>query len=85
MTGLGITLLFTSAICVILALFGFMFPDSLRLKSRGASVVGFGGIAIILFGLTIMVAPKKNNGDNIQLELPDPAAAMEATQPKQGA
>jgi len=76
MTSLSITLLVVSAICAVLALVGFLFPNAVHQKSRAASVVGFGGLAGILFGVMFLVAPNKSNQAEVSLQLPSPQAAV---------
>jgi len=76
MTSLGITLLLASAISLTLALIGFLFPNILKQQSRAASLVGFGGLATIMFGLMFLVAPKKSNDAEMKLQLPAPQAAI---------
>lgn len=76
MASFGVTLLIISVISLVLALVGFLFPGVLKQQSRGASLVGFGGLAVVMFGLMFLVAPKKSNDAEVTLKLPAPTAAV---------
>ena len=68
---LAIVTLVGAMICGFFAVVGLLFPAAVRQDSRNAAFVKFTLLGLVLFGITIVTSPDKNNETSVQLKLPN--------------